>query len=204
MPFLNLSLKDHIYCYVRDEYLHNMEECHGDTTPCAVFGVASVPGRALGFHVMTDRGAVFWRLPVSALCHDPRSEPMSVEELQLWDCFGDTFTETTYDFLSGLRCTVRLPVGDTLRPFKGTYVTTIDWTDNGYSDAPDQNKCGHLIALDNGNYAIQPNNRIFWREASFTTNPITEKPTYKTNTHVWQCEAKRDWVSEDTDEFFYE
>jgi hypothetical protein len=50
---------------------------------------------------------------------------------------------------------------------KGRYLFTLDWSegdfnelDFGYASKPDQHKCGHVIQLDNGNFAIQPNNRM--------------------------------------------
>jgi hypothetical protein len=56
------------------------------------------------------------------------------------------------------------------------------------------------LALDNGNYAIQPNNRILWSIPSFTTKPSI--PDYKVQTTYWNVENKG-LVTDDTDNFFY-
>ena len=44
---------------------------------------------------------------------------------------------------------------------------TVDWAhpetnilDTDHSEIPHEHKCAHIIALDDGNYAAQPNNRI--------------------------------------------
>ena len=41
----------------------------------------------------------------------------------------------------------------------------------------DGHKCTHILALDNGNFAAQPNNRIQWFCPAFIT-PFTDKPDY--------------------------
>jgi hypothetical protein len=57
------------------------------------------------------------------------------------------------------------------------------------------------LALDNGNYAAQPNNRILWSIPSFTTS--THLPDYKVQTTEWNVENKG-IVTDDTDNFFYD
>lgn len=83
----------------------------------------------------------------------------------------------------------------------GQYLFTIDWF--GYADAEEAgdsgHKCGHVIALDNGNFAMQPNNRIQWFSPAFVT-PFEEKPDYATNTRVWKVERE----TETSDGYFYD
>jgi len=57
------------------------------------------------------------------------------------------------------------------------------------------------LALANGNYAAQPNNRILWHVNSYTTD--NSWPDYKVQTTVWDAE-NNDMVTEDTDKMFYE
>lgn len=92
----------------------------------------------------------------------------------------------------------------------GTYLFTIDWcsgdpnvTDTGFSEAPDQAKCGHVIQLDNGNYAIQPNNRIKVFHPSFTVKEEFVIPR-KVNTNVWTVEDTAKWKTSDDDHYNYE
>jgi hypothetical protein len=56
-----------------------------------------------------------------------------------------------------------------------------------------------MIALDNGNFAAQPNNRIQWFDPAFIT-PFNEKPDYVTNTRVWKVERE----TETTQAYFYD
>jgi hypothetical protein len=58
------------------------------------------------------------------------------------------------------------------------------------------------MALENGNYAAQPNNRILWDIPSFTVK--NEVPDWKVQTSEWNVEDTRKWVTEDTDKFFYD
>ena len=73
--------------------------------------------------------------------------------------------------------------------------------DTEHSEIPDQHKCAHILALDNGNYSAQPNNRILWSIPSFTTS--THWPDYKVQTTEWNVENKK-FITDDTDRFFYD
>ena len=73
--------------------------------------------------------------------------------------------------------------------------------DTDHSEIPQEHKCAHILELDNGNFAAQPNNRLLWNINSFTTR--NEIPDYKVQTNDWNVENK-DWRTEDTDKFFYE
>jgi hypothetical protein len=57
------------------------------------------------------------------------------------------------------------------------------------------------LALDNGNFAAQPNNRILWDIPSFTTS--SSVPDYKVQTTEWNVENKG-LITDDTDNFFYD
>ena len=57
------------------------------------------------------------------------------------------------------------------------------------------------MALDNGNYAAQPNNRILWHVNNYTTD--NDWPDFKVQNTVWDVEGS-DWITEDTDKMFYE
>ncbi len=74
--------------------------------------------------------------------------------------------------------------------------------DTDHSEIPHEHKCAHILALDNGNYAAQPNNRLIWSIPSFTVRD--EIPfDWKVQTSEWNVEDSRKWKTEDTDKFFY-
>jgi hypothetical protein len=58
------------------------------------------------------------------------------------------------------------------------------------------------MALNDGNYAAQPNNRIIWSIGSFTVR--NEIPDWKVQTSNWNVEDTGKWRTEDSDKFFYE
>jgi hypothetical protein len=212
MSYLNANIPP-IYCKIRREYLYDLREHHGETEDCVVFAIASIPGRAILFHALLTNGAIFWRLPISAFLqggdsssvHQGKVEHSDLEDLELWNSFSYYPSVTTFDFLIGQRCKY---LGKDKKFIHGQYLFTIDWAhpepnilDTEHSEIPDQHKCAHVLALDNGNFAAQPNNRILWSVPSFTTS--THWPDYKVQTNEWNVE-NRSWKTDSTDNFFYD
>lgn len=194
---LNVNIP-RIYGFLRKEFLYDGTAHHGEHVAVCVFGASSIYGRALGFHVLTEEGAVIWRVPLHALCHKADAPVRSLEQLQFWDCFSYEMTATVFDRLADARVRVQLRDRTWLG---GQYVFTLDWY--GREDAEEAgdggHKCAHVIALDDGNFAAQPNNRLQWYCPAFVT-PFVDKPDYVTNTAVWKVERE----SETSDGFFYD
>jgi hypothetical protein len=174
-----------------------------------VFGLTSIPGRAVLFHTLLTNGAIFWRLPISAFIQKgfecSRVPNQNLVDLELWNSFSYYPSVNTFDFLIGQKCKY---LGVDKKFYAGEYLFTIDWAhpepnilDTEHSEIPQEHKCGHVLALDNGNYAIQPNNRILWNVPSFTT--ATHWPDYKVQSSYWNVENK-DFISEDSNNMFYE
>jgi hypothetical protein len=208
MAYLNSNIPP-LYCSVRKEYLYDLKSHHGQSEECVVFGFASIATRAILFHALLPNGAVYYRLPISAFFqkHLQRTEvpDMQVDELQLWNCFSYHPAVTNYSFLDGQRGTF---FGKDKKMYPGEYLFTIDWAhpdsnvlDTEHSEISHEHKCAHILALDNGNYAAQPNNRILWSIPSFTTDNTI--PDYKVQTTTWNVENK-DWKTDDTDDMFYD
>jgi hypothetical protein len=197
----NLNIP-HFYCLLRKEHLYQNERYKGEYEKVTVFGAQSQGDRALLFTVMLDNGTLRSRIPIHKLCSKVSKE-QPLDHLQLWDCFSVNATVTVYDYLSGARAKVIFK--DKTHSW-GNYMMTFDWYDNPYSDAPSQYKCLHMIELDNGNYALQPNNRIYWKHMSFTTKPFPENPDYKVDNQVYRCEDKSDrWIlTGDDDNYYYD
>ena len=208
MAYLNANIPA-TYAQVRREYLYDLKAHHGEVEDCLLFGFASITGRPILFHAIMENGAVFYRLPISAFIQrgfKPEEVPrMRLDELELWNSFSYYPAVTTFDFLAGQECKY---LGKDKKFYTGEYLFTIDWAhpepnilDVDHSEIPQEHKCGHFIALANGNYAIQPNNRILWHLNNFTTR--NEWPDYKTQTSEWNVENK-DWTTDDTDRMFYD
>lgn len=94
--FLNASIPE-FHCLLREEFLYNLESHHGGFVPVCVFGIASVSGRALGFHVLTEGGAQIARVPIHALLHKREAPDLPLDHLQLWNCFSYDVAVTEVD-----------------------------------------------------------------------------------------------------------
>ena len=66
MAYLNANIPP-IYCKVKTEYLYDMDLSKRGEEDCVVFGVTSISGRALLFHILLPNGAVYFRLPIALL-----------------------------------------------------------------------------------------------------------------------------------------
>jgi hypothetical protein len=87
-----------------------------------------------------------------------------------------------------------------------TYLFTVDWFNNPYSDEPTDYKCGHVLRADDGYLMCQPNNRIFWKDSNFITAEFPVNPKeFKVDTVLECVESKSDrWVSSNTNSFYYD
>ncbi len=209
MSYLNANIPP-IYCKLRKEYLYDMDEKYkGQDMECVVFGITSIPGYAILFNIMLPNGACFWRLPISAFFqkrYDRSQVPdMQPHELELWNSFSYYPSVHCFDYLIGEEGKYK---GIDKKFYGGNYLFTIDWAhpesnilDTEHSEIPFEHKCAHILALHNGNYAAQPNNRILWNVSSYTTD--TSWPDYKVQTTEWNVENKG-LISEDTDRMFYD
>ena len=208
MAYLNANIPV-IYCQVRREYLYDLKKHHGEVEDCMVFGIASMPGRSLLFHAIMQNGGVYYRLPISAFIQndfDVEKVPRPrLDELELWNCFSYYPSVICFDALS----VAGKYWGKDRKWHTGSYLFTVDWAhpdsnivDTDHSEVPQEHKCAHIMALDDGNYAAQPNNRILWHIPSFTVR--NEVPDWKVNHKVWSVEDSRESRTADTDKFFYD
>jgi len=209
MAYLNANTPA-IYAQIRREYLYDLKEHHGEVEDCVIFGMASISGNAILFHAIMENGAVFYRLPISAFIQsgfDVKKVPrMRLDELELWNCFSYYPAISSFDILLGQSGKY---IGKDKKWYHGTYLFTVDWAhpesnivDTEHSEIPAEHKCAHIMALENGNYAAQPNNRIIWRIPSFTVRD--EVPfDWKVQTTTWTVEDSSKWKTEDSDRFFY-
>ena len=129
-----------------------------------------------------------------------------LDELQLWNCFSYYPSVHSWDILAGQAGKY---IGKDKKWHPGKYLFTVDFAhpesnilDTDHSEIPHEHKCAHIIALDDGNYAAQPNNRCIWDIPSFTVKDNI--PDWKVQTSEWNVENTSKWKTEDTDNFFYE
>lgn len=171
----------YIECFIRNEYIKAEE----GLTSGYIFGVKSMINRPLHFHFQASFGAVFWNMPISAFVHLVHHDVLSEDEqerlalLQTWDCQSNNIAVTTFAFLQNK--SVDVFCRDKVWR-NGRYIFTIDDYEGdlneinvGYSNDQDS-KCYHFIALEDGNFCVQPNNLLRWHNADFIVPYDKENP----------------------------
>jgi hypothetical protein len=196
-----------IKCFIRKEFLYDQKAHHNELEEVIIFGVCGLQGLAPLFHCMSSFGAVWFRQPIHAFVwrddvdHDTL---LSLDDLCLWNSFSNSISVHRFKYLTNMRCDY---FGRNKTFIPGSYVLTLDWCNQhgefSFAETPDEYKCHHMIKLDNGQFALQPNNRMKWYEPAFVVNPFPDKPDFKVNTHVWSAENGSKWVTENSDHMFY-
>ena len=168
-----------------------------------VFGIQSIAGKMLTFHILTDSGMMRSRVPLSEIYLQEPEKDVPFYYKQLWDCFSENVSVIEYDFLAYHRCQVVLRDGSKVW---ANYMFTVDWYNNPYSNEPSDYKCGHILASDDGYLLCMPNNRIFWKDSNWVTKKLPEDlKQYKVDTELLSVENQSDkWITEDTDSFYYD
>jgi hypothetical protein len=207
MPELNANIPP-IECYVRGNYLRNQVDSHDQYFPCVIFGVASIPGRSPLFHFMMEDGGIWWRMPISAFCMEPGVPEEDIHNLVLWNSFSPYVTVSEFYALKNMRISYRNRKKEVV---SGKYLFTLDWhnsdfnlIDVGYSENPGQHKCGHVILRDDGNIAIQPNNRVLVSDPAFTTKYGELVIDRLINERSWDVEDAAKWMTEDSNRYDYD
>ena len=136
MPVYNENI-DLFKCYVRASHFTKNEADKDTYHKAYAFAIQSIAGKILTFHVMTDYGMLRSRVPISEIFMQVPKEDIPFHFKQLWDCFSENVTVTTYDYLYEKRCQVVLKDGSKVW---ATYLMTIDWYRNAYSDEPSDYK----------------------------------------------------------------
>jgi len=194
---------DNLKCLVRQSYFTKDPSDHNIFHSAYLFGIQSISGKILTFHLMTDYGMLRSRVPISEIyLHKPTLD-VPFHYKQLWDCFSENVSVITYDYLYEKKCQVILR--DSSKVW-ATYLFTVDWYNNSYSDEPSDYKCGHILVADDGYLLCQPNNRIFWKDSNWITKsfPISLKEI-KVDYELPSVETVSDrWVSEDGNSYYYD
>ena len=199
---LNQNIKGY-KCFIRLSHFTKKIEDQDTFHEGYAFGIQSVNSKILTFHVMTDYGMLRSRVPLSEIFLKKPTKDIPYHFKQLWDCFSENVSVIEYDFLKEKRCQVVLR--DSTKIW-ATYLFTVDWFNNGFSDEPSDYKCGHILVADDGYLLCQPNNRIFWKDSNLVVKkfPINPKEI-KVDTQLLSVEKISDrWVSEDSDSFYYD
>jgi len=188
---------------VKKSYFTKNEKDCNEYYDVYVFGIQSCAGKILTFHVITDSGMLRSRVPISEIYTKIPINDIPFYYKQLWDCFSENVSVIEYDFLAYHRAQIILRDGSKVW---ATYLLTVDWYKNPYSNEPSDYKCGHLLESDDGYLLCMPNNRIFWKDSNWVTKKLPDDlKQFKVDTILDSVENQSDkWVVEDTDSFYYD
>ena len=196
--------------WVKKEYLYDLEKGHGELTPGLWISVRSIQAKALYFEtLLTDYGALFDKLPLSAFVWKEDinwDDQLPLDVLELWDCFDYNITVVEKPILG--RCQF---FGKDKKMHAGEYEFTIDTAhpdfsvlDTNFSEHDPEHKTFNVIALDNGQFAAQPNNRCQFFDNSLIDNNNLKQPDFKVCTQNYAVETLPKWWSVGhTDEWAY-
>jgi len=199
-----------IKVYVKAEYLYDQTSGHGELVSGVWVSVKSVKGEAFRFETyLPGYAALYDKLPISAFLQTEVKEPgalLPLDMLQIWDALEYDIAVVEKPFLKGLRAEF---LAKDNRFYQGVYMFTLDGChpdprvpDFGFSETPDEHKSYNLLALDNGQFALQPNNRCRFYDPSLTPKHI-KFPDFKVSTRSYKVEQNAKWRLGDTDDVMY-
>lgn len=189
---------------VKKSFFTKEESDNKDFYNVYVFGIQSVAGKILTFHVITDDGMLRSRVPISEIYTKQPTNDIPFYYKQLWDCFSENVSVIEYDFLAFHKAQIILRDGTKVW---GTYLFTVDWFNNPYSDEPSDYKCGHIFEGDDGYLLCQPNNRLLWKDSNWITKKLPEDlKQFKVDTDLPSVENQcNKWINvEDSNTYYYE
>jgi hypothetical protein len=195
--------------WVRKEYLRDHQDGHGEFVAGVWVSAKSIPGRAFYFETyLPEYGALFDKLPISAFLHKKKTpEPdLPLNNLQFWNCMDYGVVSIHKQFIGSMDFQILSRDHGTLT---GSYVCTMDnyhsdinAIDYSTSETPAEHKSHNLLALDNGQFCLYPNNRMRVYDNSLTPK-VPLQPDFKVSTIEYQVEQGNNTRLGDTDEYFW-
>ena len=199
-----------IEVWVRKEYLTDHQSGHGEFVKGVWVSCKSIPGRAFYFETyLPDYAAMFDKLPISAFLSSPEipDPDMELHNLQFWNCMDYGVTAVQKQFVGSMHFELYTRDYGTQ---SGTYICTldnyhqdVDAVDYSTSENPAEHKSHNLIELDNGQFALYPNNRCRIYDTSMTPDPV-KRPDFKVSTRIFEVENDVNWGRlGDCDDYFW-
>lgn len=190
--------------FVRNEFLYNQEKGLGDFTPGWLIGLRTIKGFAVTFYVLLENGVLFTGLPIQALCYKKGSPKMDLADLEMWDSLSYDHSIFQLEFLKKMSLNVLLK---NKAISNGEYVFSIDFSNqtglSGISESPHEWKVFHFVKLENGNFALYPQNRILFKDAALTKAQNPKNIDYKVNQTEWTAETGSKWSVGDDSNYIY-
>ncbi len=195
---------------VRPEYLYDFQ-CDKDAPLVEGIwcSVKSIKGEAFRFETyLPQYGALFDKLPISAFTWSGQTDgTLPLDVLQIWDALSYHVTVVEKPLLKGLRAQF---FAKDKQVYPGEFMFTLDTCspdpripDFTFSESVDEHKSYNVLKLDNGQFALQPNNRCQFFDPAFNPQDM-KRPDFKVATKKYRVEQHAKWRLGDTDSFNYE
>jgi hypothetical protein len=209
--YLNIDTPIFI-AYLDTNFLYNKPpDLNSDRIPVEVFSFTSIPQRCGLFSVMTEYGSQHARVPIHYLRSiNNGGSNYPLDWIQLWDTLSYYASIKVIQYTKNRSANIMLKNKNL---HKAKYLFTIDWCfgpqyENGYGEIAAGHKCGHFFEGEDGQYFIQPNNRVLWMDGgAFISRSFKDKkPDWRVFSLEFSCENTGSrWTSEsDEEKYFYE
>jgi len=195
---------------VRAEYLYDHQLHRGKLVDGIWCSVKAIRGQAFRFETyLPQYGAVYDKLPISAFLAtgiDRQGELLDLDVLEIWDALAYYVTVVDKPLLKGLRAEF---YGKDGKLHRGQYAFTLDTCnpdpripDFTFSESAEDHKSYNVLMLDNGQLALQPNNRCRFYDPAFNPKDMLF-PDFKVATRNYSVEQSAKWRLGDTDDVMY-
>lgn len=199
---------------VRPEYLYDFDGKDRELVEGIWVSVKALRGEALRFETyLPQYGALYDKLPISAFMHNDMDDEgveadiLELDVLEIWDALSYHITTVEKPLLKGLRAEF---FGKDRRTYAGEYMFTLDCCnpdpripDFTFSESVDEHKSYNVLKLNNGQFALQPNNRCRFYDPAL--NPSEMKfPDFKVATRKYRVEQGAKWRLGDTSTVTYD
>ena len=195
--------------WVRKEFLRDGKDGHGEFVEGHRVTAKSIVGRAFYFETyLPEYGALYDKLPINAFVSSPESpdKDYPLHDLQFWNCMDYGVTCVYKHFIGSMDFEVFTRSHDIV---KGTYLFTLDnyhasadEVDYSCSEVPAEHKSFNCLELENGQFALYPNNRMRVYDNSLTPKD-PKMPDFLVSTDYYQVESGYTYRLGDTDEYFW-
>ena len=208
--YLNIDIPT-FWSFLDTGFLYNQPpNINNKRIPIEVFSFTSIPQRCAIFSIMTEYGSQHARVPIHYLRGEEEGgSDYPLDWLQLWDSMSYYCSCNINQYTKNRAANIMLK-DRTLH--KSQYLFTIDWSlgpqyQCGYGEMAAGHKCGHFFVGEDGQYFMQPNNRVLWMDGgSIISKKFGKKPDWVVFDTEYSCEHTGSrWVSESDEEvYFYE
>lgn len=195
---------------VKAEYLYDNQAGFGQLVEGVWVSCKAIRGQAFRFETyLPEYGALYDKLPISAFVwHDVlEDDQLPLNMLQIWDCMSHHVELVHKPLMAGLRAEF---FGKDRQLHGGEYMWTLDQCEPdprvpayGFSETAEEHKSFNLLRLDNGQFALQPNNRCRFFDPALTHSTL-KTPDFKVCTHNYRVENTAKWRLGDTSTVTYD